>query len=67
MPGCKALVLGAGGAARSAVYALKQRGVEVTIVNRTLARAQELAKRFGATAHGWDDVAASCCQAPTCW
>jgi shikimate dehydrogenase len=54
--GCKALVLGAGGAGRSAVYALKQRGVEVRIVNRTPARAEELAKRFGATAHGWNDV-----------
>jgi shikimate dehydrogenase len=56
VPGCKALVLGAGGAGRSAVYALKQRGAEVHVVNRTLARAQEMAKRFGATAHGWDAV-----------
>ena len=56
VPGCKALVLGAGGAGRSAVYALKQRGAEVHVVNRTLARAQELAKRFGATAQGWDAV-----------
>jgi len=54
VPGCKALVLGAGGAGRSAVYALKQRGAEVHVVNRTLARAQELAQRFGATPHGWD-------------
>jgi len=56
VPGCKALVLGAGGAGRSAVYALKQRGAEVHIVNRTVSRAQELAKRFGAMAHGWDEV-----------
>ena len=56
MPGCKALILGAGGAGRSAVYAFRQRGVEVHVVNRTLARAQELAQRFGATAHGWDAV-----------
>src|ERR1700682_1940376 len=56
VPGCKALVLGAGGAGRSAVYALKQRGAEVHVVNRTLARAQELAQRFAATAHGWDAV-----------
>jgi len=56
VPGCKALVLGAGGAGRSAVYALKQRGAEVRIVNRTVSRAQELAKRFGAMAHGWDEV-----------
>jgi shikimate dehydrogenase len=57
VPGCRALVLGAGGAGRSAVYALKQRGAEVGVVNRTLARAQELTGRFGATAHGWNDLA----------
>jgi len=55
--GCKALVLGSGGAARSAVYALKQQGVEVDIVNRTLGRAQELAQRFSAGAHGWEGLA----------
>ena len=52
--GCRALILGAGGAARAAVYMLRQRGVEVDLVNRTLPRAQELASRFGARAHGWD-------------
>ncbi len=58
MPGCRALVLGAGGAGRSAVYALKQRGAEVDLVNRTLARAQDLAARFGPRvhAHGFDAV-----------
>src|SRR5207244_11409598 len=56
VPGCRALVLGAGGAGRSAVYALKQRGAEVHVVNRTAVRAQELAQRCGATAHGWDAV-----------
>jgi shikimate dehydrogenase len=55
--GCKALILGAGGASRSAVYAFRQRGVEVQVANRTLSRAQELAQRFGAQAHGWDEVA----------
>jgi shikimate dehydrogenase len=57
VPGCRAVVLGAGGAARSAVYMLGQRGVEVDIVNRTLARAQELAARFSARAHGTDALA----------
>jgi shikimate dehydrogenase len=57
VPGCRAVVLGAGGAARSAVYMLKQRGVDVDIVNRTLARAQELAARFSARAHGTDALA----------
>ncbi len=52
--GCRAVILGAGGAARAAVYMLKRRAVEVDIVNRTLPRAQELGARFGARAHGWD-------------
>jgi len=50
-----AVVLGAGGAARAVVHALKERGVrDIRIVNRTLARAAELRDRFGAgiTAHG---------------
>jgi shikimate dehydrogenase len=57
VPGCRAVVLGAGGAARSAVYMLGQRGVEVEIVNRTLPRAEDLAARFGARAHGTDALA----------
>jgi len=56
VPGCKVVILGAGGASRSAVYAFRQRGVEVHVVNRTVARAQELAQKFGCKAHGWDDV-----------
>lgn len=59
VPGCRAVVLGAGGAGRSAVYALRQRGVEVHLVNRTAARAEELARRFapGVQAHGFDELA----------
>ncbi len=59
VPGCRAVVLGAGGAGRSAVYTLRQRGVEVHLVNRTVARAEELANRFGPGVHphGWQAVA----------
>jgi 3-dehydroquinate dehydratase/shikimate dehydrogenase len=39
----KILVLGAGGAARAAVFGLKERGAEVYILNRTSAPAQKLA------------------------
>jgi shikimate dehydrogenase len=42
-----ALVLGAGGAARAAVWALAQAGVEVTVWNRTPGRAAELADQLG--------------------
>src|SRR5258708_26103414 len=41
VPGCKALVLGAGGAGRSAGYALKQRCAQVRVLNRTVSRAPE--------------------------
>jgi len=44
-----AMVLGAGGGARAVVFALIQRDVQrVYVVNRTLARAEALAKQFGA-------------------
>lgn len=54
-----ALVLGAGGAARAILFALIEKGVrDIRIVNRTLARAQELADRFGesVSAHAWDEM-----------
>jgi 3-dehydroquinate dehydratase/shikimate dehydrogenase len=43
--GAKVLVIGAGGAARSAVFSLKDRGADVFIINRTPANAQKLAKQ----------------------
>jgi shikimate dehydrogenase len=49
-----AVVLGAGGAARAVIFALKQRGYrDIRVVNRTIARAVELADQFGlgVTAH----------------
>jgi 3-dehydroquinate dehydratase / shikimate dehydrogenase len=42
--GSKILVLGAGGAARAAVFGLKERGCEVYILNRSAAPAQKLAR-----------------------
>ena len=50
-----AVVLGAGGTARAATYGFRQRGLHVALVNRTLARAEQLAADFpGVTAHGYD-------------
>lgn len=48
--GERALVLGAGGSARAAVWALGQAGAEVRIWNRTARRARELAEQLGGTA-----------------
>lgn len=39
------LVLGAGGAARAAVFGLKDRGAQIFILNRSLAAAQKLARQ----------------------
>src|SRR5215813_12492367 len=50
LQGARVLVLGAGGAARAAVFGLKDRGAEVSIFNRTPGPAQNLAKRARAKA-----------------
>jgi 3-dehydroquinate dehydratase / shikimate dehydrogenase len=46
--GAKVLVLGAGGAARAAVFGLREKNAEVTILNRTPETAAKLAKQAGA-------------------
>ncbi|MGB6383876.1 MAG: shikimate dehydrogenase [Terriglobales bacterium] len=43
--GAKVLVLGAGGAARAAVFGLKERGAEVWVLNRTAVKGQKLARQ----------------------
>jgi len=56
----KALVLGAGGASRAVIQALRNRGIsEIHVVNRTVERAEELADRFGSNvyAHSLDALA----------
>lgn len=45
LAGAKVLVLGAGGAARAAVFGVKARGAEVYILNRSSAPAQKLARQ----------------------
>ena len=50
LKGLSALVLGAGGVAEIAVYALKNLGLDVFVFNRTLEKAKSLAKKNGAMA-----------------
>jgi shikimate dehydrogenase len=45
--GVSAVVIGAGGAAAAAVYALSSLDAETTVLNRTVEAAEELAHRFG--------------------
>ena len=57
--GAKVLVLGAGGAARAAVFGLKEKGAEVLILNRNPETAQRLAKQSGAKVQKREAVAKS--------
>jgi 3-dehydroquinate dehydratase/shikimate dehydrogenase len=45
LEGARILVLGAGGAARAAVFGLKERGCEVYVLNRSAAPAKKLARQ----------------------
>jgi 3-dehydroquinate dehydratase / shikimate dehydrogenase len=54
----KALVIGAGGAARAAVWALRNFGCAVTIVNRTAEKAEKLAAQTGSSAVTVEEAAA---------
>jgi shikimate dehydrogenase len=48
----KAVLIGAGGAALAITFGLKDRGVKLFVLNRTEARARELAEKVGAEGHG---------------
>jgi shikimate dehydrogenase len=58
-----AVLLGAGGACRAALFALRARGLHVTLVNRTIGHAAALAAHFNATpgpaitVAAWEDLA----------
>ena len=47
LAGARILVLGAGGAARAAVFGLREKGANVFILNRTAETAQKLARQSG--------------------
>lgn len=48
----KAVILGAGGASRSVIQSLRNRGIkEIHVVNRTVDRARQIADHFGPTIH----------------
>ncbi len=54
MKGAKAVLLGAGGVASAAAYALVDLDMDVTILNRTPENAQDLARRAGCRWAAWD-------------
>jgi 3-dehydroquinate dehydratase/shikimate dehydrogenase len=55
--GAKVLVLGAGGAARAAVFGTRDKGADVFILNRTSETAQKLARQSGAKTIKKDQLA----------
>jgi len=52
LEGQRAVVLGAGGAARAVVYGLRNSGAHVTVLNRTVERAERVATQLGAEGVG---------------
>lgn len=62
--GWRAVVLGAGGAARAVVWALREAGAEVAIWNRTRARAHALAAEFEVGLHTPGSAAPTSAEAP---
>lgn len=64
--GERVLVLGAGGAARAAVYGLSRAGAEVAIVNRTMSRANALVDHLRASA-GIDGISVMTLDEATEW
>ena len=56
LKGAKVLVLGAGGASRAVMYALKSAGVwDLRITNRTKSHAQDIGAAFGGEVIEWDN------------
>lgn len=54
--GARVLLLGAGGAARAVAFGLAERGAVVTVVNRDLDKARQLAAAIGCAAAPLDDA-----------
>ena len=59
LQGMRVLVLGAGGAAKAAIYGLVHAGANVTVSNRTFAKAEKLAASFGCDTIPWQEHAKS--------
>ncbi len=62
--GKTAVVLGAGGAARAALWALGELGVQTTVCSRDAERGRAVAERFGAT---WKPYAERVAERPALW
>ncbi len=52
LAGQRAVVLGAGGTARAAVFGLRERGATVSVLNRSVEKARQMARELGAERAG---------------
>jgi len=52
----KCIVIGAGGAGKAAAYGMVKNGANVTIVNRTVSKAQDAAEKFGCNYAGLEEL-----------
>ncbi len=55
LEGKKVTVIGAGGAAKASIYALKNEGAKILVLNRTVEKAEELAEEFDTEFSGLDE------------
>ena len=55
----RVLIVGAGKMSELAARTLRTHGATLTVINRTRARAEELARRFGADVADWNDLQAA--------
>lgn len=56
LKGATAVLLGAGGGAAAAAFAMVDLGMDVTILNRTPEKAQAMAEKFGCRYGRWEDL-----------
>ena len=56
LKGKKVALIGAGGAARAMAFGVVEKGVELTIYNRTIKKAQVLAKELGCVADSINNI-----------
>ncbi len=61
LAGKRVFLLGAGGAARGVAFGLKQEGARVTILNRTVEKAETLARELGFQWGGLGDLGRAAC------
>ncbi|MDR1761024.1 MAG: NAD(P)-binding domain-containing protein [Bacteroidales bacterium] len=54
--GKKCVVIGAGGAAKAAIFGMQQAGAQVTVVNRTAAKARKIAKHLSCSYAAVEDL-----------